>query len=171
MPKFQTVRHVAFAPDAMLELVADVERYPEFLPLCESLKVLSRKREADGSEVIVARMGVGYGPIRESFTSRVQINRDRQHILVTYLDGPFRRLVNTWSFRATRGGCDVDFEIDYEFRSFALQVLLGAMFDRAFRKFSEAFETRARKVYGTRPDTAAVDKARGPAAPALPSVP
>lgn len=169
MPTFRTVRHVPYTPEAMLELVADVERYPEFLPLCESLKVLSRKREPDGAEIIVARMGVGYGPIHETFTSRVEIARTGLQIQVSYLDGPFRRLENTWSFRASGNGCDVDFHIDYEFRSIALQLLLGAMFDRAFRKFAEAFETRARKVYGTSRTVVAVENVLAAKGPALPS--
>ena len=169
MPTFRTVRHVPHTPEAMLELVADVEHYPEFLPLCESLKVLSREHEADGTEIIVARMGVGYGPIHETFTSRVQIARGSHHIRVTYLDGPFRRLENTWSFRASGNGCDVHFHIDYEFRSIALQLLLGAMFDRAFRKFAEAFETRARKVYGTSRTAVAVENVLTGKAPALPT--
>ena len=148
MPAFRTVRHVPYAPDAMLALVADVARYPEFVPLCESLKVMSRTEGPDGTVVIVARMTVGYGPLHESFTSRVVVAKPLQRIDVTYLDGPFRALQNRWLFNPAKGGCDVDFDITYEFRSLPLQILLGAMFDRAFRKFAEAFEARARKVYG-----------------------
>lgn len=158
MPTYQTVRRVPYTPEAMLDLVADVECYPQFLPLCDSLKVLSRKRDTDGSELIVARMGVGYGPLHESFTSQVQISRARNQILVSYIDGPFRMLRNTWTFCAGPTGCDVDFHIVYEFKSLALQLLLGSMFDRAFRKFSEAFETRARKIYGTHPDDSGTGK-------------
>ena len=148
MPAFQTKRPVPYGPQAMLDLVADVEKYPQFLPLCESLKVISRNRAQTGIETIVARMGVGYGPIKESFTSRIVINRAIHRIDVTHLDGPFRKLENVWQFRPSRSGCDVEFAIDYEFRSIALQILLGSMFDRAFRKFAEAFETRARALYG-----------------------
>jgi coenzyme Q-binding protein COQ10 len=148
MPSFKTLRPVPFGPDAMLELVADVERYPEFVPLCESLKVISRSWADDGTEIIVARMSVGYGPIRETFTSRIAIDRRASEITVTHLDGPFRVLDNRWRFIAKPAGCDVSFQIAYEFRSLALQLLLGSLFDRVFRKFAEAFETRARKIYG-----------------------
>ena len=157
MPAFQTNRPVPYGPQAMLDLVADVEKYPQFLPLCESLKVISRSRAATGLETIVARMGVGYGPIKESFTSRIVIDRTIHRIDVTHLDGPFRKLENRWQFRASRSGCDVEFAISYEFRSLALQLLLGNMFDRAFRKFAEAFETRARTIYGAPANPAPAD--------------
>ena len=148
MPTFATIRHVPYPPEAMLNLVADVERYPEFVPLCESLKVISRAQASDGTRTIVARMSVGYGPIQESFTSKVTIVPDLHRIDVTYLNGPFRSLRNRWLFRPAPIGCSVDFHIAYEFRSLPLQLLLGAMFDRAFRKFAEAFEARAHIVYG-----------------------
>jgi coenzyme Q-binding protein COQ10 len=153
MPHFRTQRIVKHPPAAMFELVADVERYPEFLPLCETLHVRSRTALADGQEMVVASMTVGYGPINESFTTRVLLDRKSHTIFVTYVDGPFRHLENTWSFSPHEGGCRVDFSIVYEFRSFALGVLMGALFDRAFRKFAEAFEARADMVYG-RPDPA-----------------
>jgi coenzyme Q-binding protein COQ10 len=152
MPSFHTVRRVAYPPSAMLDLVADVVRYPEFVPLCESLKVMSRTDGPDGTSTIVARMTVGYGPIHESFTSKVVVAKAAMRIDVTYLDGPFRSLRNRWLFKPAgdpaQASCDVDFDIVYEFRSLPLQLLLGAMFDRAFRKFAEAFEARAAKIYG-----------------------
>jgi coenzyme Q-binding protein COQ10 len=93
-------------------------------------------------------MTVGYKAIRETFTSRVTLDPGRLRILVEYVDGPFRHLENRWTFRPAEGGCEVEFFITYEFRSFALGMLMGTMFDRAFRKFSEAFERRADEVYG-----------------------
>jgi coenzyme Q-binding protein COQ10 len=167
MPSFQTKRPVPYGPQAMVDLVADVEKYPQFLPLCESLKVLSRVKADSGIETIVARMGVGYGPIRESFTSRIVIDRARHQIDVTHLDGPFRKLDNCWRFLPSRTGSEVEFSIDYEFRSLALQVLLGSMFDRAFRKFSEAFEARARSIYGRPTDTTSSNLPTGGARQAL----
>lgn len=153
MPSFKTQRIVPHPPRAMFDLVADVERYPEFLPLCESLKIHSRGQLADGGEEVVASMTVGYGPIHESFTTRVRLDRAGQRILVSYVDGPFRHLENTWTFHAHPKGCRVDFSIIYEFRSMALGMVMGAMFDRAFRKFADAFEARADVVYG-RPNPA-----------------
>lgn len=153
MPTFRTKRIVAHSSDAMFDLVADVERYPEFLPLCEALTVRARTRDAAGRETVVANMTAGYGPMRESFTSRVTLDRATREILVSYVDGPFRRLENRWTFLPQGRGCEVDFYITYEFRSAALALLVGALFDRAFRKFAEAFEARADAVYGL-PDTA-----------------
>lgn len=149
MPKFETTRRVPFTPEQMFDIVADVEAYPKFLPLCEALSVESRTPAADGSEVVIATMSVGYKQIRESFRTRVTLQPADPTILVEYLDGPFRRLENRWRFLPVpHGGSDVHFFIDYEFRSAMLGILMGALFDKAFRKFSEAFEDRARAVYG-----------------------
>ncbi len=132
----------------MFDLVADVEKYPEFLPLCESLSIITRL-DSEPQTVLDARMGVGYKAIHETFTSRVTLNPAGPAILVEYLDGPFKRLENRWRFLTAPGGSDIDFYVDYEFRSPILAVLMGVMFDKAFRQFAAAFEERARKVYGT----------------------
>lgn len=149
MPQFETRRPVPQSPDQMFALVADVEKYPEFLPLCEGLVVRSRK-ERDGKALLVADMTVGYKAIRETFTTQVLLNPDERAIDVKYLDGPFRYLDNRWRFNALPdGGCEVHFFIDYEFKSRILGAVMGSMFDRAFRMFSEAFEARATKIYAT----------------------
>lgn len=148
MPKFETSRPVVHSPRQMFDLVADVESYPEFLPLCEALSVRSR-RERDGKTLLVADMTVGYKAIRETFASQVLLKPDDLVIEVKYIDGPFRYLDNKWSFRLRDdGGCDVVFFIDYEFRNRILGALMGSMFDRAFRMFAEAFEKRADGIYG-----------------------
>jgi coenzyme Q-binding protein COQ10 len=148
MPKFETTRHVAHSPERMFALVADIEKYPQFLPMCEALSVRSRK-ERDGVTVLVADMSVGYKAIRETFTSQVVLKPDENVIDVRYLDGPFRYLQNKWNFLpSSDGGCDVRFFIEYEFRNRILGAMVGAMFDRAFRMFSGAFEKRANEVYG-----------------------
>ena len=151
MPSFRITRWVRHSPQQMYDLVADVEHYPEFLPLCESLRVLRRQPgTGEGTEVLVAEMGVGYKAIRERFTTRVGLAPADLKITAEYIDGPFRHLENRWAFKSGRdGGCDVDFFITYEFKSFALGLLMGTMFDRAFRKFTDAFESRADRVYGT----------------------
>ncbi len=132
----------------MFELVADIESYPQFVPLCLALNV-RRRIENEGVVTKVADMTVGYRAIRETFTSRVACDAAKREILVTYVDGPFRHLENRWRFRQPGPGvCIVDFEIQYEFRSRALALLMGGMFDKAFRKFSDAFERRADVVYG-----------------------
>jgi coenzyme Q-binding protein COQ10 len=154
MPSFRTARRVRHSAAQMFDLVADVESYPQFLPLCQGLRVLRRQTDEAGKQVIVAEMQVGYKAIRESFTSRVTLDEARREILVEYVDGPFSRLENRWSFTdepASAGGTPasrVEFFINYEFRSRTLGLLMGSMFDTAFRKFAEAFERRAHVVYG-----------------------
>ncbi|MFD1744426.1 type II toxin-antitoxin system RatA family toxin [Rhizobium helianthi] len=146
MPKFENHRPVRHSPADMFALVADVEKYPEFLPLCEALTIRSRK-ERDGKTLLVADMTVGYKAIRETFTTQVLLNPAELAIDVKYIEGPFKYLDNQWRFRESPEGCVVDFVIDYEFKSRILGALMGSMFDRAFRMFAEAFEERADKVY------------------------
>ncbi len=132
----------------MFALVADIEAYPQFVPLCERLTVRGRHQEGD-REVLVADMTVGYKAIRETFTTRVVLDRAGDTIRAEYLDGPFRHLHNVWTFRPDgERACVVGFAIDYEFKSRVLAALMGGVFDRAFRKFSTAFEQRADRVYG-----------------------
>jgi coenzyme Q-binding protein COQ10 len=149
MPQFTTTRRVRHAAANMFDLVADVERYPEFVPLCRALKVRRRIEEPEGVEVIVADMTVAYKLVRESFTSRVTLDRPNLQILVEYLEGPFSHLENRWTFHpVAERACEVEFFISYEFRSRTLGMLMGTMFDLAFRRFAAAFERRADQVYG-----------------------
>ena len=154
MPQFSSKRRVRHSAADMFNLVADVERYPEFVPLCRSLKVRKRMREGEGTDqvkdVIVADMTVAYKVVRETFTSRVTLDRQKLEILVEYLEGPFQKMNNRWIFQpAGDNACDVEFFIAYEFRSRTLGLLMGTMFDAAFRRFAAAFERRADEVYGT----------------------
>ena len=135
----------------MFDLVADVERYPEFLPMCVGLKVLRRYATPQGKDAIEAEMQVGYLAVHEKFTSRVTLDRPNLKILVEYIDGPFRRLENIWGFREDGAGSNVDFYISYEFKSRVLALLMGTMFDAAFRMFTRAFEARADKIYVVTP--------------------
>ena len=149
MPQFTTRRRVRHSCADMFDLVADVQRYPEFVPLCKDMKVRQRTPTGEGVEIIVADMTVSFKLVRETFRSRVTLDRPKLQILVEYLQGPFSRMQNRWSFRP--GGdetCEVEFFIDYEFRSRTLGMLMGSMFDVAFRRFAAAFETRADKIYG-----------------------
>jgi coenzyme Q-binding protein COQ10 len=149
MPSFATKHRIRHSAREMFDLVADVESYPQFLPLCEGLRVRSRK-EQDGKLVLVADMEVGYKAIRETFASRVTCEREPMKILVEYIDGPFHHLENRWGFVDAGGGsaCVVAFRIEYEFKSRMLGLLMGKMFDVAFHKFVAAFEKRADLVYG-----------------------
>jgi coenzyme Q-binding protein COQ10 len=149
MPQFSTKRRVRHAAAKMFDLVADVDRYPEFVPLCRDLKVKSRTATEEGVEVLVADMTVAYKLVRETFTSRVTLDKPKLQILVEYLSGPFSHLQNRWAFHALdEHSCDVEFFIEYEFRSRVLAALMGAMFDAAFRRFAAAFEKRADEIYG-----------------------
>jgi len=149
MPQFSTSHRVRHAAGEMFELVADVERYPEFVPLCKSLRVRSRTPGPQGTEVVVADMTIAYKFIRETFTSRVTLDRANLQIQVEYLEGPFSRLKNRWTFTAADAqSCEVEFFIAYEFKSRTLGLLMGTMFDVAFRRFATAFERRADQVYG-----------------------
>jgi coenzyme Q-binding protein COQ10 len=152
MPQFSTTRRVAHSATDMFDLVADVEHYPEFVPLCQSLKVRRRVQDGEGRDVIVADMTVAYKVVRETFTSRVTLDRQKREILVEYLEGPFQRMNNRWTFKpAGEHACDVEFFISYEFRSRTLGLLMGSVFDAAFRRFAAAFEKRANQVYGAQP--------------------
>ena len=150
MPQFSTTRPVNHSAAEMLDLVADVERYPEFVPLCTGLRVRERLTDGEGKETLIADMSIGYKLICERFTSRVTLDKPRLRVAVQYVDGPFSHLENIWTFKDEPGtkASLVAFFIDYQFRSRTLGALMGSMFDAAFRKFSQAFEKRADKLYG-----------------------
>jgi coenzyme Q-binding protein COQ10 len=148
LPTFETRRRVPFTAEQMFAIVADVERYPEFVPLCEQLVVKQREVGSTHS-TLTATMSVGYHAIRETFTSRVTLRPERKEIDVVKIDGPFARLTNRWRFHDVPGGSEIYFHIDYAFASRVLALLMGAVFDKAVRKYTEAFEARARALFGT----------------------
>lgn len=149
MPRFSSKRRVRHSASQMFDLVADIERYPEFVPLCQSLKIRQRTPKDDGTEILVADMTVSFNLVREGFTSRVTLDRPNLKIMVEYLRGPFSNLENRWTFEAkSETECDVGFFLSYEFRSRMLAMLMGSMFDAAFARFSAAFEKRADVIYG-----------------------
>ena len=147
MPSFRTRHPVPFSREQIFDLVADVEKYPDFLPFCSALTIRRRTEDGEGRPVIIADMTVGYKTINERFTSRVTLDRAAMKILVEYIDGPFRFLENRWNFVEDAKGSAIDFYIAYEFKSRILSVVAGAVFDRIFRMFTQAFEDRARQVY------------------------
>jgi coenzyme Q-binding protein COQ10 len=149
MPKFSSKRRVQHTALEMFDLVADVERYPEFVPLCRALKIRQRIPKPDGTEIVIADMTVSFNLVREAFTSRVTLDRPNLKILVEYLQGPFSSLENRWSFEPrSETDCDVGFFLAYEFKSRILAMLMGTMFDTAFQRFAAAFEKRADAIYG-----------------------
>ncbi len=137
----------------MFALVCDVEAYPKFVPRCEAMKVRRRNEIAPGVVELVAEMQVGFKAICERYTSRVTCDANRLEVRVGYIDGPFRKLDNRWSFKEEAPGPDgrarsiIDFFIAYEFKSMALGLVMGAMFDKAFQKYADAFVKRADEVY------------------------
>jgi coenzyme Q-binding protein COQ10 len=147
MPNHQTTRKVAHSAEQMFELVADVEKYPQFVPLCESLRV--RRRDVqNGKTVLLADMTVAYSFFRDTFTSRVTLDEAGRTIFVEYINGPFKSLQNRWRFTPlTETTCEVDFFIEWEMKSRTLGAVVGAVFERAFRRFATAFEARADRVY------------------------
>jgi coenzyme Q-binding protein COQ10 len=142
MPRHAEVRHVPYRPDQIFDLVADVARYPQFLPWCVGARIRTQT-ERD----MVADLIIGFGPFREGFTSRVTMERP-DWLKVRYENGPFRYLRTEWRFLPDNGGCRVDFRIDFEFSSRILQAAIGVVFNEAVRRMVSAFLTRARVVYG-----------------------
>ena len=142
MPTHAERKRLPYSPEQMFDLVADVGKYPEFLPWCAGAKVRSRTETE-----LVADLTIGFGPFRESFTSRVQLDRPRT-ATVKYEDGPFRYLNNQWTFKLDPAGCEVNFFVDFEFRSRLLQSAIGLVFNEAVRRMVNGFLKRARDVYG-----------------------
>lgn len=143
MPTHSEQRHLPYAPEQLYELVAGVERYPEFLPWCKAARI--NRREGD---VFWADMVIAFKVFRERFTSKVTLI-PKTGVDVEYIDGPFRYLTNHWRFLpAPDGGCTVDFYVDFEFRSKILQRLIGLLFDQAVHRMVSAFEARAAQLYG-----------------------
>jgi coenzyme Q-binding protein COQ10 len=137
-------RVLPYRPEQLFDLVADVERYPEFLPWCLAARI--RQREAN---LIVADLVIGFRMIRERFTSRVTLDRPALRIDVSYTEGPFKYLKNNWSFQPIAdAGCRIDFHVEFEFKSALLQKLMGVVFHEAVRRMVAAFEARARQLYG-----------------------
>jgi coenzyme Q-binding protein COQ10 len=147
MPRHSEQRQLPYRADQMFDLVADVRRYPEFLPWCRAARI----RSSTESE-LVADLVIGFKGITERFTSRVALHRDDRLIVVTYEDGPFKYLTNRWEFIPTDDdtACIVDFYVDFEFRSRFLQRMIGLVFTEAVKRMVAAFETRADALYGKR---------------------
>ncbi|RMH46991.1 MAG: type II toxin-antitoxin system RatA family toxin [Alphaproteobacteria bacterium] len=149
MPTHAEKRRLPYTAEQMYALVADVARYPEFLPWCSATRIRSRRPLADGREVMEADMVVSFKVFRERFGSRVTLSPDSHRIDVEYLDGPFRYLDNHWQFTdMPDGGSEVEFFVDFEFRSALLQSIIGVVFNEAMQRIVRAFEARAAQLYG-----------------------
>ncbi len=146
MPTHAEIRRLPYSREQMFDLVADVERYPEFLPWCVACRI--KRRESPNA--FTADLMIGFKMFRERFTSRVEFDRP-QRIDVSYQQGPFRYLNNHWRFDETEDGCAIDFYIDFEFKSKTLKKMIGTLFNEAVRRMVNAFENRALALYGTDP--------------------
>ena len=147
MPVHRERRVLPYTPAQLYDLVADVEKYPRFLPWCVAARV--RKREA---RLLVADLAIGFRVIRENFTSRVTLTPEGpegMRIDTVHADGPFRNLDSTWIFRPHEGGCEIDFHVAFAFRSPILQRAIESLFSEAVRRMVAAFEARAKALYGT----------------------
>jgi coenzyme Q-binding protein COQ10 len=143
LPRHHEKRQVPYSPEQMFALVADVERYPEFLPWCVATRIRSRDEFSFTADLIAA-----FAAFREQYTSRVNLSPADNTIVIEYLQGPFEHLTNKWVFVANEKGCEVDFDIDFRFKSKTLETLISGVFTKAIRKMTESFEQRAHKLYG-----------------------
>ena len=142
MPTHAEKRILRYTPEQLFDMVADVRRYPEFLPWCVGARIVSRTEKE-----VVADLTIGFKMFRESFRSQVTLDRP-EHINVRYLNGPFRYLNNQWRFLPHPDGTEVRFFVDFEFRSRMLQMVIGTVFEQAVRLMVRAFERRAMVLYG-----------------------
>ncbi|MDH3704266.1 MAG: type II toxin-antitoxin system RatA family toxin [Alphaproteobacteria bacterium] len=143
MPSHSEQRELPFTPDQLFDLVADIGKYPEFLPWCVGARILDQK-----DNEIRAELAIGYKGIRERFTSLVTLDRPNRRIRVRYIEGPFKYLENNWVFEPLEAkGCRLDFHVDFEFRSRLMESLIGRFFGEAVRRMVQAFETRAGTLY------------------------
>ena len=148
MPSHSETRHLPYSADQMYALVADVARYPEFLPWTAAARVRKVTPQADGSEVMEADLVISFKVFRERFGSRVVLWPEARQIETEYLDGPFRHMRSNWAFTQADGGCEVSFDVDFAFKNRLLQSAAEVFFHEAMKRIVRAFETRAQALYG-----------------------
>ncbi|WP_424943055.1 type II toxin-antitoxin system RatA family toxin [Aliiroseovarius crassostreae] len=148
MPTHGEKRVLPYTPMQMYELVADVEKYPEFLPWNAAARVRKRTAQPDGTEVIEADLVISFKVFRERFGSRARLDPITPRLDMEYLDGPFKYLRSHWQFHPHEEGCEVEFFVDFEFKSVVLQKVIGLVFNEAMQRIVRAFELRAQDLYG-----------------------
>ncbi len=158
MPSHSEIKTLPYAPELMYDLVADVAKYPEFLPWTAAARVRTRQPIA-GGEVLTADLVISFKVFREKFGSRVTLLPDEGRILTEYIDGPFKHLKSVWQFRPAPGGCEVDFSVDFEFKNPILAGIIGLVFNEAMQRVVRAFETRAARLYAPRTEAQISPKA------------
>ncbi|MBY7649237.1 MAG: ubiquinone-binding protein [Candidatus Liberibacter europaeus] len=149
MHHFIADRIVVYTPQQMFDLVADVEKYPEFVPLCKKIVVHSHEKQ-DRDVIIIASMKIGYIGMHETFVTQVKMQKDKNRIVVQHVKYLFNFLENHWNFEETpSGGCIVRFSIKYELKNRLFDKILNKMFNNAFLSFAKEFEKRAKIIYGS----------------------
>lgn len=148
MPTHREKRVMPYSAEQMYDLIADVVRYPEFIPWIAAARIRSVTPHADGTQLMAADLVVSFKVFREKFGSRVVLNEATRKIDIDYLDGPFKYMRSNWAFRDVEAGCEVDFSVDFEFRNVVLQKMIGLVFGEAMERIVAAFEARARELYG-----------------------
>lgn len=148
MPTHSEKRVLPYTAQQMYDLVADVGKYPEFLPWNAAARVRKVKPQPDGTEVMEADLVISFRVFRERFGSRVVLDPENMRIDTEYLDGPFKYMKSYWQFRDVEGGCEVEFFVDFEFKNMVLQNLIGVVFNQAMQRIVRAFEDRAKALYG-----------------------
>jgi coenzyme Q-binding protein COQ10 len=150
MPAIHAQRRVNHSAHEMFDLVADVERYPEFVPHCQKHVIVSRKKTGN-TEVLITDMTVGRGPFRETMRSRDTLDRKNGRILVEAVTGPLERLQTMWRFQPRDdASCEISFDLSYQFSSLVMELLARSIFEATFSRFVQAFERRADNIYGYR---------------------
>ncbi len=147
MPTHSETRALPYSAQQMYDLVADVQCYPEFLPWTAAARIRSDVDKGD-HRVMDADLVISFKVFRERFTSRVVLWPEDMKIDTEYLDGPFKKMVSTWAFEDTDGGCNVHFFVDFEFKNAILQKIIGVVFNEAMQRVVKAFEKRAKALYG-----------------------
>jgi len=148
MPTHSETRQLPYSAREMYDLVADVARYPDFLPWTAAARIRARRPIAGGGELMEADLVISFKVFRERFGSRVTLWPEEGRIDTEYLDGPFRYMKSEWRFKDREGGCEVSFFVDFEFKSAVLQKLIGVVFNEAMQRIVRAFEDRAKALYG-----------------------
>ncbi|UWP99708.1 type II toxin-antitoxin system RatA family toxin [Aliiroseovarius crassostreae] len=148
MPTHGEKRILPYTPNQMYELVADVAKYPQFLPWNSAARVRKRTPQPDGTEVIEADLVISFKVFRERFGSRALLDPNTPRLDMEYLDGPFKYLRSHWQFHPHETGCEIEFFVDFEFKSAVLQKVIGLVFNEAMQRIVRAFELRAQELYG-----------------------
>ena len=146
MPKASVKKLIECKKEQLIDLVLDIEKYPEFVPFCVNAKVYEKK-EQDNLILIVADLTIGKGPFKDTYKSDVKYNKKEDSIFVTNLDGPLKHLENTWYFNEKNNITEVSFEVDFELKNEFLNIVMTKSFQFALDKIAEAFQKRAEELF------------------------